>query len=108
MVVFRIKEVREKKNITQYALSKKTKISRSFISELENNKKTNASLDLLFKIAEALEVDIKDLFYSKVDVDDLKKELNHRIDKYGLNSDKVMEISKIIDMLVTIKMREQL
>ena len=106
MVVFRIKEIRENKNITQYALSKKTKISRSFISELENNKRTNATLNLLMRIADAIEVDIKDLFYSKIDIEDLKMELNRRIDKYGMHSRETMEISKIIDMLVTIKMRE--
>ena len=40
MIVFRIKQIRESKNITAYRLAKDVKISRSYLSELENNKKT--------------------------------------------------------------------
>lgn len=39
MFIFRIKEVREKKNMTLYKLEKETGISRSYLHALENNKK---------------------------------------------------------------------
>ena len=102
MIVFRIREVRESKNITAYYLSKKTKISRSFLSELENNKKTNPSLQTLLSIANVLDVNVKELFYTKFDINSLKKEMYKRIDKYGLDSPEVMEISQLIDLLINI------
>ena len=39
MIVFRIQQIREKKNVTAYKLAKDLGISRSYLSELENNKR---------------------------------------------------------------------
>lgn len=108
MVVFRIKEIRINKGITAYSLSKKANISRSFLSELENNKKTNVSLRLLLKISNILDVNVKDLFYTKCDINYLKEEMYKRINIYGLNSKEVLEISQLIDLLVNINMQEGL
>ena len=41
MHVFVIKKIRESKNITIYKLAKMVGISRSYLIEIENNKKTN-------------------------------------------------------------------
>lgn len=67
MIVFKIKEIRENKNVTLYNLSKNTGISRTYLRELENNKKNNPTLQTLYKIALVLDVNIKDLFYSEFD-----------------------------------------
>ena len=67
MIVFKIKEVRNQKNITLYKLSKETGISRGYLTELENNKKSNPTIQALYKIALVLNVNIKDLFYSEFD-----------------------------------------
>ena len=107
MVVFVIKQIRESKGISQYRLSQMTDISRTYIRNLENNKKCNPSLYILSLIAEALEVDIKDLFYTKLDVEKLRKKLHKRINKYGLNSKEVLEISQIIDLLTVVKNTEK-
>ena len=107
MFVFRIKEIRENKNITLYRLSKKTGISRSYLTDLENNKKTNPSLETAYKISLALDVGIRDLFYSTLDIEKLKKEMYKKIDKYGLNSKEVAEISQLIDLLINIEMKEK-
>ena len=48
MFVFRIKEIRNNKNISARQLSKETGLSRSYISELENNKKYNLQYQLYF------------------------------------------------------------
>ena len=64
MLVFKIKEIRKSKNISLYFLSKTTKITRSYLRDLENNKKSNPTLQTLCKIANALDVNIKDLFDS--------------------------------------------
>ena len=56
-----IKKFREIKGLTQDKLSEATVISADYISEIERGKK-NPSLKRLILIAEALEVDIRELF----------------------------------------------
>lgn len=58
----RIEEVRINKNLTQIELARKAKISQSYLSELEHNKKS-PTLRLLCKIAEALDVQPGELVY---------------------------------------------
>ena len=41
MVIFVIKDIRSEKNINLYKLSKLTGITRSYLRDLENNKKNN-------------------------------------------------------------------
>ena len=67
MIVFKIKEIRENKNVTLYYLSKNTGISRTYLRDLENNKKSNPTIQALYKIALVLDVNLKDLFYSEFD-----------------------------------------
>ena len=106
MFIFVVKNIRENKKISLNKLSEKTGISKSYLHELENNKKFNVTLDKLYKIAKVLNVNIKDLFYTILDLEDLRKELHNRINKYGLNSRETLEVSEIIDLLVNIKFRE--
>jgi transcriptional regulator with XRE-family HTH domain len=106
MIVFRIKQIRESKNVTAYRLAKDVKISRSYLSELENNKKMNVSLQVLVDIADYLNVNVKDLFYTTFDINSLKQKMYRRIDKYGINSPEALEISQIIDLLINIDMRK--
>lgn len=107
MIVFNIKNIRKKKGITLYKLEKITGISRAYLYKLENNIKLNPTLAVLYSIANGLDVNIKDLFFSKFDIEDLKQEMYKRIDKYGSNSPKVMEISQILDLLINIEMQEK-
>ena len=107
MVIFNIKNIRLQKKISISKLSKITNISRTYIRDLENNKKLNPTLTILYSIANALDVNIKDLFYSKIDIENLKEEMYKRIDEYGLNSAEVMEISQVIDLLINIEMQEK-
>lgn len=106
MIVFRIKQIRESKNVTAYRLAKDVKISRSYLSELENNKKMNVSLQVLVDIADYLKVNVKDLFYTTFDINSLKQKMYRRIDKYGINSPEALEISQIIDLLINIEMEK--
>lgn len=103
MFVFVIKNIRKNKNLSLYKLSQLTGISRTYLRDLENNKKFNPSISTLEKISSALDVNVKKLFYSTLDIEDLRKELHKRIDIYGLNSKEVLEISQIIDLLLNIK-----
>lgn len=106
MYIFSIKPIRIKRNLTLYELSKRTGISRTYLRGLENNKKFNPTLLILQKIAEELEVNIKDLFYSLDDIEELKQELNRRVELYGTMSKEAMEVSQIIDLLINVKMKE--
>lgn len=105
MFVFVIKNVRKSKNITLYRLVKKTGLSYSYLSELENNKVYNPSLKTMYSIAKALDVKVDDLFYSELDIETLRAEMHSRIDKYGINSKEVMEISQVIDLLINVKFK---
>ena len=103
MFVFRIKEIRNNKNISARQLSKETGLSRSYISELENNKKYNPTLSSLYKISRVLDVNVKDLFYTRLDIEDLKKKMYRRIKKYGLESKEALEVSQLLDLVLNIK-----
>lgn len=107
MFVFVIKNVRERKNISLYKLAKLSKLSYSYLSELENNKIFNPSLQTMYKIANVLKVKIDKLFYTLNELENLKKEMYKRIDKYGINSKEVFEVSQIIDLLINVKMRKR-
>ena len=106
MFIFVIKNIRESKNISLKELSEETGVSKSYLFELENNKRLNVTLDKLYKISTVLDVNVKELFYTSLDIEDLRKELHNRITKYGLNSEQVMEISKLIDLLVNVHFKE--
>lgn len=109
MIVFNIRNIRKSKKISLRKLSDMTGISRAYLYDLESNRKFNPTLFILQKIAEVLEVDIKDLFYSLNDIDNLKEEMYRRIDEYGIDSKEALEVSQVIDLLINIKMkRDQL
>ena len=57
----KIKELRESKGISQYRLAELTGINRSTINRYENGSIQKISFDNLFKICEALGVDIKEI-----------------------------------------------
>lgn len=62
----RIKEVRQQNKYTQAELAKKARISRTYLSDVENGR-YNPSIETLGDIARALEVDIKIFFDSEKD-----------------------------------------
>lgn len=106
MYIFAIKPLRKSRNISLYELSNLTGVSRTYLRNLENNKSFNPTLFILDKIAKALNVTIKDLFYYDNDIEDLREEMNIRIEKFGIHSKEVLEVSQVIDLLINIKMNE--
>ncbi|WP_018659871.1 helix-turn-helix domain-containing protein [Allofustis seminis] len=63
MTKFKIKELRENKKMTQDELSDKSGVSRATISSLENNDTKVSNTSTLVKLARALDVNVKDLFF---------------------------------------------
>ena len=60
--LFRVKEEREKKGMTQEELSKKAGVSRTIISGLESGTINVTTTKTLKKIAEALGKNVSDIF----------------------------------------------
>lgn len=58
----RLKELRKKLDITQDDLAKRVKISRAYLSNLENGKYT-PSLEVAYNIARELNTSIDELFF---------------------------------------------
>ncbi len=58
----KIREYREKEDMTQEELSEKSGISRTTISNLENGKLESTTNTIMLKIAEALNCKIQDIF----------------------------------------------
>jgi transcriptional regulator with XRE-family HTH domain len=106
MIIFNIKRIREKQNISIRKLSLLTGLSRTYLSNLENNKRVNPTLSSLSAISTVLNVDIKELFYSDIELNKLKEEMYDRIDKFGIDSPEALEVSQIIDLLINIDMRK--
>ena len=102
MIIFDIKKIRQNKKISIRALGAMTNLSRTYLSDLENNKCSNPTVKMLEKIANALDVNIKDLFYTTFDIKQLKQEMYKRIDEFGINSEEVLEVSQLIDLLLNI------
>lgn len=61
---YKIKELREQKNMTQEELAEKSGVSRTIISFLENGS-PNTTSKTLVNIARALDVTIDQLFYKE-------------------------------------------
>lgn len=100
MIIFRIREIRIEKNLSLEDLSKKSTVNLGYLSQLERGEKQNPSMNLLFKVADALGVNVKDLFYTTADVETLKREMYSSINQNGMNSKKTVYISNLIDLLL--------
>ena len=61
----RIKEVRESVNMTQKELAERSKITPAYLCDLENGKRCNPSVQVLVRIADALQVPINELIGRK-------------------------------------------
>lgn len=60
----RVKEFREKENLTQEELAKKASVSRNTISSIETESNTNVTYEVMEKIANALNRKVATIFFS--------------------------------------------
>lgn len=61
---YKIKEIREEKQMSQTELAEKSKVSRTIINQLENGTKIVTTTHTLVKIASALGVKVEDIFFT--------------------------------------------
>lgn len=99
MVKFLIKEIRDKKAITLKYLNFQTKISMSYLSEIENNKVLNPSFDKIVKIAKALGCSITELYYDTENLFSSQKALLLYEEVYGKQDPKTLLLSNNIEKL---------
>jgi len=69
---FTIRLTRENKNITREQLAERMKVTKNYIYKIEAGK-AGFTLDLMYKIAQALEVDIKEIYQWEAAQDDVTK-----------------------------------
>lgn len=56
-----LRELREKKGLTQEDLAERAEISQAYVTSLETGAKKNPSLDILKRVAKALKVKVGEL-----------------------------------------------
>ena len=61
-MAYRIRELRESKGLTQSELSEKSGVTRATLWRLETGEAEESTTKTLFKIADALGVDVRELF----------------------------------------------
>lgn len=61
---FRVKELREKRKLTQEELAAKSGVSRALISSLESGERTTTTTSTIEKLADALGVSVKSIFFA--------------------------------------------
>ena len=60
-----VRKKREEMNMTQEELANKSNVSRTTISQIENNLLNNIESKTMFKLATALSCDIGDIFFKE-------------------------------------------
>lgn len=73
-MAYNIREIREKKKMTQEELSKLSGVSRTTIIKLENNEDVETQVGTLKAIAGALEISVSQLFAESVQSDEQNEE----------------------------------
>lgn len=122
----KLREIRRSKGFTMKELSNKSKVSQSYISDLENEKNNKPSIDILNKLANALEINVNYFFEDNSLINELAERAgNHIVDdiyplidyvnksrfdnKYNIkaifsNSD-LIDLSNLIDDIVSNRLR---
>lgn len=98
MIGARIKEIRQKKSLTQEQLAERMDINSKYLSGIERGKE-NPTLNTLIKLAKSLDVDIGEIFTS-VQIEDptqRKTMINELLD--GADNDQLKLAHKILSVV---------
>lgn len=95
----RVRELRERARLTQDDLAARAKLSKGFLSDIENNKKTKVGSDYLLRIATTLGTTVEFLLTGEEDEDSVANapiivppELNAYADQAHLSYKETMEL----------------
>jgi XRE family transcriptional regulator, master regulator for biofilm formation len=82
MIGNRIQQLRKEKNLSLSQLAEKTNISKSYLSSIERNIQVNPSIEILVKIASALDIEVEMLINSNQTIYELKKNTEMSLDEW--------------------------
>ena len=63
-MLYKLKELRQKRGITQMELAKKAKITRATISKIESGEEVEVKISTLENLAKVLQCNVSDFLYS--------------------------------------------
>ena len=95
----RLKELRESRGLSLSELAVKSGVAKSYISNMERDKMTNPSLEILTKIASVLEITPQLLISQEKDVDKGQAELERLAQAEGINQDQLKEYKELIEFI---------
>jgi XRE family transcriptional regulator, master regulator for biofilm formation len=105
MIGKKIFEIRKKRGLSLTELAERAKISKSYLSNIERNLNKNPSIQVLSKIANVLEVDLKSLLETSQNRDSEKKIENEWIDfvnelkDSGMEKENIKEFKTLIEFI---------
>lgn len=110
MIGSNINTIRRKKGLSLSELAEKAEISKSYLSNIERNLNDNPSIQVLVKIAQVLNVDIRTL----VDINSSNKVLDREwvdfieeLRRLGIEKEALQELKPIIEFMIWQKNRQE-
>ncbi|WP_010094011.1 helix-turn-helix domain-containing protein [Ornithinibacillus scapharcae] len=110
MIGYNISAIRREKGLSLSELAEKADISKSYLSNIERNLNDNPSIQVLVKIAQVLNVDIRKL----IDIDSTEKVLDpewvdfiEELRRLGLEKEALQELKPIIEFMIWQKNRQE-
>ena len=97
----RLKELREERGLSLSELAARSGVAKSYLSNIERDKMTNPSLEILTKIAGVLDITPQDLISMNKDVekDNEQTDLERLALKEGINQAQLKEYSDLIEFI---------
>ncbi|MGX2961386.1 helix-turn-helix domain-containing protein [Peribacillus sp. JNUCC 23] len=105
MIGKNIYEIRKKRGLSLTELSERSKISKSYLSNIERNINTNPSIDVLTKLANVLGVDLKILLVKESKTEAPQQSDNDWIDfindlkRSDIGKDQIQEFKTLIEFI---------
>lgn len=105
MIGKNIYELRKKRGLSLSALAEKAKISKSYLSNIERNLNKNPSIQVVEKISNVLEVDLKTLLLTdqseqtEVQYEDEWIEFVNEIKDLDMEKEEIKEFKTIVDFI---------
>ncbi|MFB3170664.1 helix-turn-helix transcriptional regulator [Neobacillus sp. 179-C4.2 HS] len=104
MIGRNIYEIRMKKDFTLSELADRAGVSKSYLSNIERNLNRNPSIQVIRKIANVLDVDLKVLLKTGLTEDDQLPdnewiELVHELQKSGIKKEQLQDFKQVIEFI---------
>ncbi|NYE03849.1 XRE family transcriptional regulator of biofilm formation [Bacillus niacini] len=105
MIGNNIYKLRKKRGLSLSELSERSRVSKSYLSNIERNLNQNPSVQILDRISAVLEVELKDLIRidgkqgTNLQIDNEWIELIKELESSGIHKDKIKEYKTLIEFI---------